>query len=293
MKKFKVGVSLNYAVVALIGFITLYPFIYILSMSITPATALARNKVMLLPLGFNLSAYRLVFTSKNLMDGFVNTVQYTLVGTIVSVFLTTFTAYPLAQPHFKKYANIYMTFVLITMMFGGGLIPTYLTIRNLGLVNSFWVMIIPGAISPFYLILVRTFIRELPSEMYEAAHIEGASDFQIFMRIIVPLSQPIIACISLYYAVGIWNNYMTPLIYLTNNAKMPLQVYLRQIVLLSQMYEQMIQGQGWTDSLSNIQFNTEAMKCATLVVSAVPLLVVYPFLQKYFVRGIMIGAIKG
>jgi len=274
MKKTGIGTYINYFFVALIGFITLYPFIYILSTSITPAAALTRGKVMLLPLGFNLSAYQLVFTNKNLLTGFTNTIQYTLVGTSVSVFLTTLTAYPLAQPQFKKYANIYMKFVISTMLFGAGLIPTYLTIRALGLVNSFWVMVIPGAISPFFLILVRTFMRELPMEMYEAAHIEGAVDWQIFLRIIIPLSQPIIACISLYYAVGIWNNYMTPMIYLTAESKYPLQVFLRQIVLLSQMQEQMMMSQGWTESLTTIQFNSEAMKSATLVVSAVPLLIV-------------------
>jgi len=293
VRRFRTGIFFNYFFVALIGFITLYPFIYILSTSITPAYALAKGKVMLFPLGFNLSAYQLVLRSKNLLLGFLNTIQYTLVGVLVSIFLTTLTAYPLAHPHFKRYAKIYMKFVIFTMMFGGGLIPTYLTIKALGLVNSFWVMILPGAISPFYLILVRTFMQQLPLEMYEAAYIEGAQEFQLFYRIIIPLSKPIIACIALYYAVGIWNNYVTPMIYITSESKYPLQVFLRQIVLLSLMQEQMMQSQGWTESLTNIVFNSEAMKSATLVVSTIPILIVYPFLQKHFVSGIMVGAIKG
>lgn len=279
--------------ITLIGFVTLYPFIYILSTSITPAEALLAGKIVLWPRGFDLSAYRLVLTDKRLMSGFVNTVQYTLVGTAISLFLTTLTAFPLAQPKFQRYASVYMKLVVFTMLFSGGLIPTYLTIRTLGLVNTFWVMVIPGAVSPFYLILVRTFMQQLPHELSEAALIDGANDFQLFSRIYLPLCTPIIACISLYYAVGIWNSYMTPLIYLSSEKLYPLQIYLRQIVLMSAMQEQMMMGQGGTESLTNTHFNSESMKAATLVISTVPILIVYPFLQRYFVKGIMVGAVKG
>jgi putative aldouronate transport system permease protein len=259
---------------------------------VTPAQALLRGRVLLLPKGFDLSAYRLVFGNPRILTGLGNTLAYTLAGTLLSVLLTTLTAYPLAQPNFQKYAKIYMRFVVFTMLFSGGLIPTYLAIRNYGLVNSFWVMVLPGAVSPFYLILTRTFMQQIPYEMHEAGVMEGASDLALYLRVVIPLSAPIIACITLYYAVGIWNNYMTPLIYLSTESKFPLQIFLRQIVLQSAMQEEMVAATG-SEAMTGLTFNSESLKSATLVISTVPILIAYPFLQKYFVKGIMVGAIKG
>jgi putative aldouronate transport system permease protein len=293
VKKFSLGVSLNYLFLILIGFITLYPFIYILSVSVTPPTALTSGRVVFLPKGFDLAAYQLVITNKNLISGFINTVLYTVAGTALSVLLTTLTAYPLAQPQFKRYARLYMKFVVFTMLFGGGLIPTYLVIRSLGMINTFWVMILPGAISAFYLILVRTFMQQLPLELYEAAVIEGCGDFNMYVRIVLPLCTPIIACIALYYAVGIWNSYMTPLIYLTSERKYPLQIFLRQIIMQSAVQDMELAARGTESLIVGATFNSESLKAATLVVSTVPILVAYPFLKKYFVKGIMVGAIKG
>jgi ABC-type glycerol-3-phosphate transport system permease component len=293
MKKVSLGRMLNYLIITLIGFITLYPFIYILSVSITPPTALLSGRVVFLPKGFDLSAYQLVLTNKNLVSGFINTVMYSVAGTALSIFLTTLTAYPLAQPHFKRYAKVYMRFVVFTMLFSGGLIPTYLVIRGLRMVNTFWVMIVPGAVSAFYLILVRTFMQQLPQELYEAAVMEGCGDFNMYIRIVIPLCTPIIACIALYYAVGIWNSYMTPLIYITSESKYPLQIFLRQIILMASVQEMEMAARGTETLIVGATFNSETLKAATLVVSTIPILVVYPFLQKYFVKGIMVGAIKG
>jgi ABC-type glycerol-3-phosphate transport system permease component len=293
MKNFSLGRTINNLIILAIGAITLYPFIYILSVSVTPPSALISGRVVFLPKGFDLSAYQLVFKDSRLLRGFLNTVFYSAAGTLTAVFFTTLTAYPLAQPQFKKYAKIYMKFVIFTMLFSGGLIPTYLVIRSLGMVNTFWVMIIPGAISAFYLILVRTFMQQLPLELYEAAVIEGCGDFMMYVKIVIPLCTPIIACIALYYAVGIWNGYMTPLIYLTSESKYPLQIFLREIILMAAVQEMEMAARGSETMILGATFNSESLKAATLVVSTVPILIMYPFLQKYFVKGIMVGAIKG
>ena len=293
MKRLRFGAILNYFFIALIGFITLYPFIYIISLSISPPSATVLKRVIFLPRGFSTIAYQVVFGDKRLLLSFFNSVKYTLSGTLLSVFLTTLTAYPLAQPKFRRYARIYMKFVIFTMLFSGGLIPTYLVIRSLKMINTFWVMIIPGAISTFYLILTRTFIQQLPQEFFEAAAIEGSGDFNMYLRIVLPLSMPIIACISLYYAVGLWNSYMTPLIYLTSESKYPLQIFLRQIVMQSAMQEMELAARGTESMILGATYTGESIKAATLVLSTVPILGAYPFLQRYFVKGIMVGAIKG
>jgi putative aldouronate transport system permease protein len=280
---------LNYFIVGLMGFITLYPFIYVLSSSVTPQTALAHGRVVLWPLGFSLAAYESVLGDNRIITGFINSILYVLAGTSVSVFLTTLTAYALAQKNFQRYASMYMKVVIGTMMFSGGMIPYFLVVSALGFVDSFWVMVIPGAVSPFSLILVRTFMREIPHEMYESAYLDGATDFQIYTRIIFWLSIPIIATISLWTGVSIWNSFTTPMLFLRSPSKYPLQIYLRQILLLSIMQEQMVEEGGMVRPLQNI----EALKSATLVVSTFPILIAYPFVQKYFTKGIMVGAIKG
>ena len=293
LKSPSVGEWINYIAIAFLGFITLYPFIYVLSSSLsTPAQTMIR-RVFLLPRGFSLNAYKVVFQGRQLITGFANSIYYTATGTALSVFLTTLTAYPLAQPKFNRYASIYMKFILVTMYFGGGLIPTYLLIRNLGMVNTTSAIIVPGCVGAFNLILTRTFLRNLPLELYEAAEIEGSGDFDMYLRIVLPLSMPIIAVITLYYAVGIWNSYMTPLIYLTSESKYPLQIFLRQIVMQSAYQELEMIASGRENFIAGQTYSTEAIKSAVLTVSTIPILIAYPFLQKYFVKGVMIGSLKG
>lgn len=283
MKRITVGTMINYVFIFIISAITLYPFIYILSMSVTPATGLLSGPVTLLPRGFDLSAYELMLGDRRLLRGFLNSVLYTTAGTAISVMVTAVTAYPLAQPRFQKYAKIYMKFVVFTMLFNAGLIPTFLVISDYGMVNTFWVMVLPLALNPFNLILTRTFMKELPDSMYEAAMLDGASQWKTFVQIIIPLSKPILACITFYYAVNIWNNYQTPLIYLRSDNMFPLQIFLRQIVLQSSLPE--IPGGALV--------NTQGIQAASLVISTIPILVAFPFLQKYFVKGLLVGSIKG
>lgn len=292
MKRTGFGDTANVMALCIIGLITLYPFIYILSVSITPSSVYSTRKVFLWPYGFDLSTYAMMFNDSRIVSGFKNSIIYTFFGVIINVFFTMLTAYPLANESFKKYGSFFMKMIIFTMLFSGGLIPAYLLVRNLGFINTIWAIIIPGAISPFYLILARTFIQQLPKELTEASVIDGAGEATIFMRIILPLCKPIIACISLYYAVALWNSYFAPLIYLTDPKKYPLQVYLQQIVLGAQMAEQQQQASQMA-GYKEARIASEAVKSCTLVISTVPVLILYPFLQKYFVKGIMIGAVKG
>ena len=288
--KLSAGRLLNGLALALIGFITVYPFIYILSTSISLPSRLAERNVIILPMGFDLSTYGKVFADIRIVTGFKNSILYTVVGTVCSVLVTMMMAYPLSvQNEFRKYSKVIMRLVLVSMYFSGGMIPTYILVNSLGLIDKFWVMVIPSLVGSFNLILARTFIRELPVDLYEAAIIDGANEIYIFAKIVLPLSKPIIAVITLYYAVGIWNSFFTPLLYLNSPEKLPLQIYLREMVIASQLQDY----QSRTTFDRGVVFATEAVKSCTLVISTLPILIFYPFLQKYFTKGVMIGAIKG
>lgn len=289
-KRLTPGSALNAVILAAIGFVTVYPFIYILSTSISLPSELVKRNVFLLPLGFDLSTYGKVFADIRIVTGFQNSILYTVVGTACSVLVTMMMAYPLAvQNDFRRYSKGIMKLVLFSMYFSGGMIPTYILVSNLGLIDSLWSMVIPSLVGSFNLILARTFIRELPGDLYEAAVIDGANEIYIFFNIVLPLSKPIIAVITLYYAVGIWNSFFTPLLYLNSPEKYPLQIYLREMVISMQLHD--YQSQASFDK--GVVFASEAVKSCTLVVSTIPILVFYPFLQKYFAKGVMIGAIKG
>ncbi|NJD01972.1 MAG: carbohydrate ABC transporter permease [Ruminiclostridium sp.] len=288
MEKKGFGYALNAIIVGIIAFLTLYPFLYILSISLSSYAAVTLGKVFLWPIGINFDAYLTVLRDQRIGTGFYNSILYTSTGTFVSIFLTMLTAYPLSNEKLK-YRRILMRMIIFAMLFSGGLIPTYLTISYLGMIDTIWAIIIPSAISPFYLILARTFIQELPGELFESATIDGCSPARMFISIVIPLSKPIIATLVLYYAVGMWNSYFIPMLYLNSDKKYPLQVFLRQIVIIAQM--------NGMDQRGNIRGNqtlvAESLKSATLIISTIPILLFYPFLQKYFVKGIMIGAIKG
>lgn len=280
-------------VVTGMGFLTLYPFIYTLSVSVSPPLRLTESRVLLWPLGLSSVNYRYTLNDQRIVRGFANSILYTSTGTAISVMLTMMTAYPLSQDHFRKYGNFFMKMIVVTMMFTGGLIPTYLLVRGLGMIDTLWAVVIPTCISPFYLILARTFVRELPKDLSDAAIVDGANESVIFFRIVLPLSKPIIACITLYYAVGVWNNFFVPLLYLNDDKRYPLQVFLRNIVIGAQMMEQQYASRGMAIDSQMSTINTEGIKAATLVISTIPILAIYPFVQKYFVKGIMLGAIKG
>ncbi|MGI5856952.1 MAG: carbohydrate ABC transporter permease [Candidatus Merdivicinus sp.] len=266
--------------------VTLYPFLYVLSMSLSDQGAVLRQEVWLFPKGLNLHSYEKVFADPAIWTAYGNTLFYTIAGTILNVFMTCMMAYPLSRKQFWGRNTISML-VVFTMLFSGGMIPNFLLIKNLGLYNTRWALILPGAISAYNLFLARTYFSGLPDSLVESASIDGATEATILRKIIVPLSMPIIAVLTLFYAVGHWNSYFNALLYIPDIKKQPLQMFLVKLLVL----EQDLMAEGGADAL---ELTLQAMqtKYATIIVVILPILCVYPFLQKYFTQGVMIGAIK-
>lgn len=282
----KVFEAVVHIVMICVVLLTLLPVIHVISISFSSAAAISRGDVGLWPVEFSVSAYTAIFKSGNVPRSFLNSVYYTALGTAINMLLTTMMAYPLSRTYltFRKFYNV---LVLITMFFSGGLIPTFLTVKNLGLYNTVWAIALPGAISTWNLIIMRTFFMGLPAELEESAQLDGANDFTIFARIILPLSKASIATIALFYGVGHWNNWFSGMIYFKNSKSYPLQTILRSIVINSEVSDEIT-----VDEVIN-SISAEGIKYSTLVVSMVPMMVVYPFIQKYFVKGVMIGSLKG
>lgn len=282
----KVFEAVVHIVMICVVLLTLLPVIHVISISFSSAAAISRGDVGLWPVEFSVSAYTAIFKSGNVPRSFLNSVYYTALGTAINMLLTTMMAYPLSRTYltFRKFYNV---LVLITMFFSGGLIPTFLTVKNLGLYNTVWAIVLPGAISTWNLIITRTFFMGLPAELEESAQLDGANDFTIFARIILPLSKASIATIALFYGVGHWNNWFSGMIYFKNSKSYPLQTILRSIVINSEVSDEIT-----VDEVIN-SISAEGIKYSTLVVSMVPMMAVYPFIQKYFVKGVMIGSLKG
>ena len=282
----KVFEAVVHIVMICVVLLTLLPVIHVISISFSSAAAISRGDVGLWPVEFSVSAYTAIFKSGNVPRSFLNSVYYTALGTAINMLLTTMMAYPLSRTYltFRKFYNV---LVLITMFFSGGLIPTFLTVKNLGLYNTVWAIVLPGAISTWNLIIMRTFFMGLPAELEESAQLDGANDFTIFARIILPLSKASIATIALFYGVGHWNNWFSGMIYFKNSKSYPLQTILRSIVINSEVSDEIT-----VDEVIN-SISAEGIKYSTLVVSMVPMMAVYPFIQKYFVKGVMIGSLKG
>lgn len=279
-------------IVALVAICCLYPIIYCLSMSLSGDDAIVKHAVTLLPVGLNLESYRMVLADPDFSTSFVNSVIYTVVGTAFSLFFNLTLGYVLSRRSFVFKKQL-MVFVLIPMFFSGGLIPSYMLIKSLGLYNTIWAIVLPGAVSVWNAILAKTFFAStIPNEVVESAIVDGANDFQIFARIVLPLSTTIIAILTLYSAVGYWNDYFSALIYLKDETMQPLQLYLRN-VLSAQATSSSLSGMlDATDYISNY-VNSERIKYVLIVVSTLPIVVVYPFIQKYFVKGVMLGSVKG
>lgn len=265
---------------------TLVPVVHVISISFSSSNAINRGLVGLWPVEFSLNAYNAIFETGRVMRAFGNSVYYTALGTAINMILTTMMAYPLSRTYltFRKFYNI---LILIPMFFGGGLIPTFLNIRNLSMYDTVWAIVLPGAISSWNLIIMRTFFMSLPMELEESAQLDGANELIIFLRIILPLSMASLATITLFYAVGHWNSWFNAMIYFKSSSSYPLQTILRSIVIDNQMSEEI-----QMDEVAN-PVSAEGIKYSTLVVSMVPMMVVYPFVQKYFVKGVMIGSLKG
>ncbi|MDD6883970.1 MAG: carbohydrate ABC transporter permease [Eubacteriales bacterium] len=279
-----------YAFCILLTLLVLYPLIYIVSCSFSSGQAVSSGKVFLWPVGFSLEGYRRVVTYDGIWRAYGNTLLYTVGGTLLHISLVMICAYPLARkglPH----KGFFMVFFTITMMFSGGLIPSYLLIRNLGMLNTIWVMLIPGAFSAYNMVVARTFIQNtIPDSLLEATQVDGCSDTLYFFRFVLPLSKAVIAVLSMQVAIGIWNSYFNAFIYLSNEKLYPLQILLRNILILSQISAEDLADPEEAQALQGM---ADLMKYALIVFSTVPILCVYPFVQKYFVKGIMIGSLKG
>ena len=282
--------AIVYILTGLICLITIYPLIYVISASLSDPARILGGDVVLWPVDITLNAYKRVFSSSDILTGYRNTVIYTFFGTIVNMFFTIICAYPLSLPDLKGKNGITI-FITFTMFFGAGMIPEYLNIKSLGLLNNPLVLIIPGAISVTNMLIMRNyFINSVPAALREAADIDGASPLATMTRIVLPLSKSILIVIILYYMVGHWNSYFSAMMYLRERKMQPLQVFLREILVLTQMGD--LEEQSGIDDLS-VYLLYASLKYAIIVVSAVPLLILYPMVQKFFERGIMMGSLKG
>ncbi len=269
--------------------VILYPLIYVFSASFSSPHAVVSGQVWLWPVEPTFKAYEAIFNNPQIMIGFRNSLIYTALGTVISVVLTLLLAFPLSRPRFV--GRGFFTWMLVfTMLFSGGLIPTYMVIKGLGMLNTWWAIVLPSALSAWNVFIARTYFKSLPEELYEASTIDGISDLGHFFRIVLPLSTPIVAVIALFSAVGLWNSYFNALIYLSNDTLFPLQIVLRNILILGNIDISMVQN---FDAMVRKQGLSDLLKYAVIVVASVPVLLFYPLIQRYFVRGMMIGSIKG
>lgn len=283
-------VNVLFMVVMLIIFV--WPLWFVVIASVSDPNEIWNGNVLLIPKGFTMVAYEALADYSMIWTGYRNTIIYTVVGTLVNLVMTVCAAYPLSRKDFMP-RNFFMVMFMITMYFGGGLIPTYLVVSNLNLINTPWAMIIPGACSIYNVIIMRTyFINSIPHSLQEAAELDGANAFQFLMKVVLPLSKPIIAVVALYYAVGHWNDFYTALLYINDQDLLPLQSFLRDILMSNKMSLNNMQGLDASAAEAKMQLS-QTLKYSVIIISTVPVLCVYPFIQKYFVKGIMIGSVKG
>lgn len=282
--------AINSVILILAVLVIALPLLNVLASSFSSSSAVIRGQVGFLPVEFNLNAYAQILESKALWLGFLNSFFYTFLGTIINIVMTVMVAYPLSTKDFVG-RNVIMKLFLFIMVFAAPLIPTYLNVRSLGLLDSVWALVLPGAISVQNMIIARTFFASsIPGEMLEASRIDGADDITILFRIVLPLAKPILAVLVLYYAISHWNSYFNAFIYLNSSDKFPLQVVLRNILSTSESLQEMT---SLTTNQSERAAILETMKYAIIVFGSLPMVVLYPFVQKYFVKGVMIGSVKG
>ncbi|MDD9271201.1 carbohydrate ABC transporter permease [Paenibacillus sp. GCM10023248] len=283
--KSQLGIGVVYLLLAVIALLCVFPFIYVVSVSLTSEEEVMRRGIVLIPETFTWTAYKTVFDSFGIGQAYKITLFRTFVGTAFNLFFTVITAYALSKKLLPG-RSVFLLYVVFTMLFGGGLIPSYILVKSLGLINNIWVLIIPGLISAFNLVIVKGFFEQMPVEIEESAKVDGAGEMTLLWKIILPLSLPILATIGLYYAVSHWNSYFDAVMYLNDNKLMPLQVVLRSILLNLQAAQ--------NDPLStDLPVSMVAVQMAAVVVSTVPILCVYPFIQRHFTKGVLLGSIKG
>lgn len=275
----------NVTLLALFSIMIIIPFMNVLSMSVSDELAIVSNRVTIFPVGFSLNSYRNVLKSNSILIAYANTIYVAVVGTVAALLLTSLAAYPMAFGHFpgKKIINL---FIMLTMWFSAGLIPSYVIIKNLGLINNHFALILSGMASAYNVLILTNYFRSIPASLIESAYIDGSNDFRTLFTIVIPLSKAGLATIGLWVFVAHWNDYLRPLVYMHDIDKYTLQIMLREIVLSSQNTN-LVEYEGGTSALP------EQLKNAVVVVAMVPVMCVYPFIQKYFVKGIMLGSVKG
>lgn len=277
----------NVIFLAVIAMLCLYPFLYTVSISFSSAAEASRDGLHLYPRDISLTSYKMVLTNPNIVTGYINSIIRTVLGTLLTVTASCIAAYPLSRREMPHRALI--TFIIVfTMLFGGGMVPGYLLIKKLGFINTIWALVVPGMLGAFNIIIVKNFFQSLPESLVESARMDGAGEWRILFHIFIPLSKPVLATVALWSAVGHWNAWFDALLYITDDRKQVLQTFLQRIVIESgtQMMEL-----GITDT-SVLQFTGETIKAATIIVTILPIICVYPFVQKYFVKGIMLGGVK-
>jgi putative aldouronate transport system permease protein len=290
VKKFEGSPALHFLIAAILTallLVTLYPVVYIFSMSISSPGAVLRREILLFPKGFSLESYRLVFENRQIWRSYMNSVFYTAFGTFINLILTLSAAYSVSQRSFVLRRGL-MVFITLTMMFSGGMIPNFILVTRLGIYNTRWAILLPGAVSAWNLIIVRNFfMTTIPEELLDSAKIDGSNEIYTFLRIVLPLSGAIIAVMTLFYAVGHWNMWFKALIYVPNEKLQPLQLYLRKVLLLNSP-EALA---GMEDALERVAYALQ-LKYAAIIVTTLPVMCLYPLVSKHFVKGVMVGAIK-
>jgi len=285
----RIVLATNTILMLLFGILILYPLLFVILASFSRGSHVMTLNI--IPDAWSVEGYKAVFEYKWIWIGYKNSMIYTVLGTIIGVFFCVFAAYPLSKPDLDG-RNLIMGFFVFTMYFGGGLIPTYLTYRNYGLLDNILVLLLPSAVNVYNMIITRTyFASQIPAELREAAFLDGCGEMRYLFKIVLPLSVPILAVVALYYAVGHWNSYFDAMVYMNTKAKRPLSIFLREILILNEADD--ITSTMDPDALASLEERKNVMKYALIVVSSVPMYILYPFVQKYFVKGIMIGSVKG
>lgn len=275
----------NYSFLLIFSVACGLPFLYILAVSFTSPEEVAKGGIILFPKEWSLASYRYIFSTNTLVRSLMVSIYITVLGTFINLVFTSLMAYPLSKPHIRGRQFILLA-VLFTMLFGGGLIPTYFVVKALGLTNTLWSLMIPSAISAFNLIVLKNFFQQIPDGLEDSAKIDGCSDLGVLFRIVLPLSMPAMATFALFYAVSHWNQFFNAVMYINDNTKWPVQVLLREIVILAQ-------SRIGDASIDETQIQPLTIRMAVIVFATVPILFVYPFLQKHFTKGVLLGSVKG
>lgn len=283
----------NFTIILIVTIVVLYPLVYVVSASVSSANAVISRKVWLWPVEPTLISYRAMFEQSLLTRGYLNSIFYMTAGTAINLFVLILAAYPLSRKDLPLRGFFTFLFVF-TMFFSGGMIPNYLLVRNLGLTDTRWALLIPGALSVYNMIIARTYFeKNIPGELLEASQMDGCNDIRFLWQVVLPVSTPIIAVMALFHAVSHWNSFFSALLYISNSKFYPLQLVLRNILFLSQMPQAMLDTMMDNERLTEAITVQELMKYSVIVASSLPVLLIYPFVQKYFVRGILIGSLKG